>query len=101
MQDYRNWLTAQGYPAKTISDRMAELARIEGKYGPVRTRLAQGRLADLIACLTYSTQDARDNRPNPSRFVIQGDLRSNLATYKSALRLYLRFLQAARPVKSP
>ena len=89
---YRDWLMVQGYPAKTISDRLAELTRIETEYGPVDARVRAGQYDTLIAALTYSTDDARQNRPNPSRFAIRGDLRTNLATYKSALRLYKRFL---------
>ena len=92
--DYRNWLIDQGYRAKTIGDRLAELARIETEYGPVDARVRHKEYDALIDLLTYSTDDARQNRRNPTRFAINGDLRTNLATYKSALRLYKRFLDA-------
>ncbi len=91
--DYRMWLIQQGYPGKTISDRMAELTRIETHYGSVDDCVRRGEYDALIQTLTYSTDDARQSRPNPTRFVIRGDLRTNLATYKAALRLYKRYLE--------
>jgi hypothetical protein len=97
--DYPDWLTGQGYSAKKISDYLAMARRIETHYGAIETAVRDGRFDDLLDVLTYSTEDERDDRPNPSAFDIRGNLRNNLASYKVALRAYKRFLDATRPAK--
>ncbi len=41
--------------------------------------------------LTYSTEDQRRERPNPSKIPFVGNTRNNLASYKSAALWYRRF----------
>jgi len=45
----------------------------------------------LSAQFSYSAEDERDDRPNPSPISIDGNLRNGLASLKQALRLYDRF----------
>ncbi len=102
--EYHAWLAAKGYAANTINGRMSELNRIETEYGPVADTVRRGRYQDLLDLLTYSTEDARQGRPNPTRFAIAGDLRTNIAAYRASLRLYKRFLDAIaarKPERSP
>jgi hypothetical protein len=89
----------QGYSAKKISDYTAMARRIETHYGAIDLAVHNGRYQDLVDVLTYSTEDERDDRPNPSVFDIRGNLRNNLASYKVALRAYRRFLDATGPTK--
>jgi len=91
---YERWLVQKGYAARTVSHRMTELTRVETEYGSIDDLVRQGRYAALVDHLTYSTEDARQGRANPTRFDIDGDLRTNIAAYKAALRLYKRFLDA-------
>lgn len=93
--DYRDWLKAEGYSDKTISTQMSEAARIEASYGPIEDILSNGGYDALFAELTYSSEDERRNRPNPSKLRIDGNLRNNLASYKNALARHARFLGAA------
>lgn len=92
--EYTDWLIGQGYDAKRISDYVAMTRRIETHYGAIDAAVRQGRFDALVAVLTYSTQDERDGRANPSTFAIRGNLRNNLASYKTALHAYKRFLDA-------
>jgi RecB family endonuclease NucS len=60
-------------------------------------------LQSLIDTLTYGADDERRNAPNPSKLEISGNIRNNLASYKSAVQKYARFrqdaeLEAARPI---
>lgn len=91
--DYRAWLVAQGYAKTTCSDNLSELRRIESAYGSIETLIASGGFEGLVQALTYSTEDEQMERPNPSRLPIRGRLRTNLASYKSALMRYRRFLE--------
>ncbi|EEW25188.1 endonuclease NucS domain-containing protein [Rhodobacter ferrooxidans] len=93
--DYRDWLKAEGYSDKTISTQLSQAARIETNYGPIEDILSNGGYDALFAELTYSSEDERRNRPNPSKIGIDGNLRNSLASYKNALARYARFLGAA------
>ncbi len=94
--DYADWLAAQGYARTTVADNLSELRRIEAAYGPVEALIAAGAYPALLQTLSYTAEDERQARPNPSRFNIQGRLRTNLASYKAALLRYRRFLDSQR-----
>jgi hypothetical protein len=75
---------------------------VEAEYGDLDALFDEDELQGLIDELTYTTDDARHGRPNPSRIRTEGDIRNNLASYKSAVMKYQRFRQdveseAARP----
>ena len=46
---------------------------------------AQDQMASVIEELKYSTDDQRSNRPNPSKIPFNGDIRTNLASYRNAV----------------
>lgn len=93
--DYGVWLKAQGYAENSCSSRQANVRTVERAYGETLDDIhARGGLRDLVAELTYSKSDERHGRPNPSRAGIQGNLFNGLATLKSAVTLYNRFIGA-------
>lgn len=93
--DYENWLKAQGYSGNTISARVANVRTVERAYGESLDDIhARGGMRGLIAELTYSNADERHRRPNPSRVEINGNVRNGLATLKSAVAIYARFIGA-------
>ncbi len=49
------------------------------------------RLESIRAALSYSAEDRRNNRPNPAKFPIEGDLYRNLSAYRAKLEVYKRF----------
>lgn len=99
---YEDWLR-QAVPSEaTFRTKLSELRRIEKAYGDIDVLYDQDELSSLLDDLSYSREDAREGRDNPSKLVIAGDIRNNLASYKSASVKYARFradleLNAARP----
>ena len=55
-------------------------------------RFKNGTYQELIDALTYSTDDERANKPNPSKIRFDGNIRNNLQSYKNAVVRYLKFL---------
>ena len=90
--DFRIWLKAQDYSERTVSTQMSDMARIETAYGSIDDIIVQGGYEELFGAFIYSAEDERRNRPNPSKFTIEGNLRQNLAGYKFSVALYKRFL---------
>jgi hypothetical protein len=88
---YRNWLEDQKYQAATIAAQMHRAGRVEEHYGDLDGHYAKDRMASLIEALTYSANDKRLNRPNPSKIPFDGDIRNNLAAYRDAVKRYRKF----------
>jgi endonuclease len=100
---YSEWLRRAVPTESTWRTKLSELRRVEAAYGDIDSLYDSDELQSLIDTLTYSTEDERRNAPNPSRLEIGGNIRNNLASYKSAVQKYARFrqdveLEAARPV---
>jgi len=94
--DYKNWLSRQGYADNTQVAQLHRVAKVEEFYGPLEELITNGGFDQVFAELTYSTADERQNRPNPSRIPFQGNARNNLASYKDAAKRYQRFILEAR-----
>ncbi|KFE60781.1 hypothetical protein [Hyalangium minutum] len=90
-RDYRDWLRSQGYDDGTINNQLYRVARVEEHYGELDGHYDSDRMETLIEQLTYSTEDQRRGRPNPSKLPFIGNVRNNLASYKSAVLWYRRF----------
>jgi len=90
-RDFSGWLEAQGYQLNTRQSKTSQVASVERKYGALDECLQTGGFDTLIAELTYSTADERSGRPNPSKIVINGNIRNCLASYKDAAKCYERF----------
>jgi hypothetical protein len=88
---YRKWLEDQKYQAGTITAQMHRAGRVEEHHGDLDEHFANDRMASLIEALTYSTNDKRHNRPNPSKIPFDGDIYSNLASYRDAVKRYRKF----------
>jgi len=100
---YSEWLRRAVPSEATWRTKLSELRRIEALYGDLDGRYDEDELQSLLDTLTYGTDDERRNAPNPSKLEISGNLRNNLASYKSAVQKYARFRQeveveATRPL---
>jgi endonuclease len=99
---YSEWLR-RAVPTKvTWQTKLSEIRRIENEYGDLDDLYDNDELQSVIESLTYGAEDERLTRPNPSKLKIEGNVRNNLASYKSAVQKYVRFRQdveseAARP----
>jgi hypothetical protein len=89
--EYENWLVALELGAKTITTQMHRAGRVENYYGDLDTHFGTDRLASVIAALGYTKRDQSRNVPNPSRIPFVGDTYTNLASYRGAVKKYLRF----------
>jgi endonuclease len=91
-QDYRTWLEEQKYESGTIVAQVHRVGRVESYYGNLDDRFRDGTLQQVIDELAYSVDDKRNNKPNPSKIEIEGDIRNNLSSYKNAVVRYRKFL---------
>jgi hypothetical protein len=89
---YRNWLEEQKYAPNTIVAQMHRVGRVEECYGSLDDHAKNGTLQGVIDELTYSTDDERRKKPNPSKIPFEGNIRNNLQAYKNAVVRYRKFL---------
>lgn len=101
MQDaeFKAWLEKSGYAANTVNTQMAQSRRLDQAYGDLDDHFDRDKFASLLETLTYTADDKRNARPNPSKIPINGDVYSNLASYRASLSFYQRFRDdiAAKP----
>lgn len=90
--DYKQWLEEQKYDAGTIAAQLHRVGRVEDCYGNLDEHFADGTLQSVIDELTYSAEDERRGKPNPSKIPFKGNIRNNLASYKNAVVRYRKFL---------
>ena len=90
--DYRDWLKAQEYAENTITTQLHRVGKVENAYGSLDQINAEGGYDNLIRELTYSTQDERLGKPNPSKIAFEGNIRSNLQSYRDAVLRYRKFM---------
>ena len=89
--DYRQWLESQDLQEQTITTQIYRVNRVEEFHGDLDKHYAQDQMASVIEELKYSTDDQRSNRPNPSKIPFNGDIRTNLASYRNAVERYKKF----------
>jgi hypothetical protein len=89
--NYQAWLEAEKYDPNTVNAQMYRARRVEECHGDLDKHFSDDQLASLIATLRYSSQDKRQQRPNPSKIPFDGDIRDNLASYRNAVERYKRF----------
>ena len=76
--NYQAWLEAEKYDPNTVNAQMYRARRVEESHGDLDKHFSDDQLASLIATLRYSSQDKRQQRPNPSKIPFDGDIRDNL-----------------------
>jgi hypothetical protein len=94
-ETYRSWLEQQKYEPNTIAAQVHRVGRVEKHCGDLEEHYQKDRMASLIKMLTYSSSDERANRPNPTPIPIDGRIRSNLASYRDAIKRYLKFRESS------
>ena len=93
--DFGQWLQAQGYSDNSCLSRQANVRTVERAYDETLDMVNErGGLPYLVNQFVYTSEDERRQRPNPSKVIIQGTLRTGLATLKGAVMLYAKFLGA-------
>lgn len=90
---FRDWLRARGLDHKTITTQLSQAGRLESHLGDLDVAFDADRFQRMRASLEYSKKDERAGRDNPAPFPIDGDLYSNLASYRTTLNYYSKFLE--------
>lgn len=88
---YRNWLEQQQYSAGTVQAQLHRAGRVEKHYGDLDEHYDRDGLRSVIEELKYTAEDERRNLPNPSKIPFNGNIRSNLASYRNAAERYCKF----------
>ncbi|MGR3779662.1 MAG: hypothetical protein ACU0DT_00170, partial [Albimonas sp.] len=91
---FREWLEANGQSPATAASRLSNARRVEARLGDLALALSERGKDDVMAQFQYSAEDERRRRPNPSPVPIEGELRTGLASLRSSIDLYARFLEA-------
>jgi hypothetical protein len=90
-EDFKNWLETN-YGGNVVNTKLSQINKIEAVYGDIDTHFEKGNIHEIIQDLTYSASDERDSKPNSSKINIDGNIRNGLASYKSAISVYKKFL---------
>ncbi|MBU2934892.1 MULTISPECIES: AAA family ATPase [Pacificibacter] len=89
--EFRDWLAKSGQGEATVDTRVKRLSRIEGVLGDIDACFDREGYVSILEQFRYSSKDQRAGRENPSPLVIDGELRTNLASYSQVLRNYRDF----------
>lgn len=90
-EEFRKWLVAQGHADATASSRVSSAKRVEQYLGDLDELFAQEDRDNILNQFSYTAEDERAERPNPSPVPIDGVLRTGLASLQQALKLYHTF----------
>ncbi|SLN69562.1 5-methylcytosine-specific restriction enzyme B [Aquimixticola soesokkakensis] len=82
---------AKGQTDVTASSRVSSAKRVEQYLGDLDELFAQEDRDSVLNRFTYTVEDERTVRPNPSPVPIDGVLRTGLASLQQALKLYHSF----------
>lgn len=88
---YNEWIQHQSLANNTIQAQIDRAKRVESNYGDLDEHYDRDQLRSVIAELHYSVADSRSDKPNPSKIPFNGDIRTNLSSYKNSIERYCRF----------
>jgi hypothetical protein len=91
---YRLWLQQRPLQENVVNVQIYRAARVEQHCGNLDDHYSTDQMASLLQSLTYSAEDERRGRANPTAIPIDGNLRNNLASYRAAARYYRAFREA-------
>lgn len=89
---YRKWLEEKEYDQGTIDAQIYRASRVEEYHGDLDEHFYDDGMVELLKILTYTKIDEKKNKENPSKIPFNGDIRSNIAAYRGAVKRYLKFI---------
>jgi len=93
IKEFKDWLEKKYDNKRTRGSRLSEAKKVEEYYGDLYQHFLNGTYQKIVKDLEYSKQDKDNNKPNPSKIKIDGDIKNGLNSYKAAANLYLKFLK--------
>lgn len=95
-EQFKNWLIeVKEYKSNVVQSRITNCRKVE-RYFDLDSHFLKDRGCELLALLAYSTEDQRKRLPTKHNIPIDGNLRTGSATLKSAVNLYMCFLEDIR-----
>ena len=91
--EYVDWLEAQGYNENTCNTQASHIRQIEKYYGELDELISNGKLSWLVQEFTYTVEDERHGRPNPTKVEFNGRTYTRLQSLKGGIKRYARFLE--------
>ena len=91
---FYEWLLTK-YPEKTANSRMSNCRRVERYEGSLDDHYRNDNGFSLISRLSYSAEDAQENRRAKHNIPIDGNIYNGTATLKQASKLYFEFKKDA------
>ena len=90
---YKGWLEQlePKLAATTVNKDISLARKVEKHYGDLDQQYDQDELRAVVADLKYSTEDSRQQKPNPSKIHIDGDIRVMLGAYRNSTEKYCKF----------
>lgn len=88
------WLVQQGIGANSLNSYLYHARAIEEAYGDLDEQFDLNQFEDLLRTFTYSKDDERTGRDNPSAVPINSHLYKTLASHRTILRRYAQFRDA-------
>jgi len=98
---YRAWLDQKYDNPLVKAARISNCRTVEKNYGDLDSQYDADKLASLLQTFRYSRADEIARRANPTEILINGDIRTGLATLKSAVTLYKMFRDSQHGVPTP
>ncbi|KAA6311939.1 hypothetical protein EZS27_037035 [termite gut metagenome] len=89
--EFKKWLKKCRYSAKTVGNKISNCRNVEKSYDDLDAHYEKDECKTIISELTYSADDARENRQSKHSILIKGNQRTGSATLKAAVRLYVAF----------
>lgn len=90
-ENFKKWLEFNGKPKVTIQNRISNCRNVENYEGDLDDHFKKDYGLSLLAKLSYSAEDERNNAPSTHNIPIQGNIRNGSATLKQATNLYMAF----------
>lgn len=90
--EFRKWLVANGQTDSSASSRVSSARRVEQHLGDLDELFAQEDRDSILNRFSYSAEEEREERANPSQVPVDGALCTGLASLQQALKLYYSFL---------
>ena len=92
---FEKWMReVMEFSERTIQSRLSNLAILEKYFGPLIDQWKKDRFESLLEKLSYTRADERDGITPNLQIPINGNIYFILATYRSVLRLYAKYLDA-------
>ncbi len=90
-RQYEGWLRSKGYDENTIKAQLYRSGRVEQYYGDFDEHFENDRLQSIVEAFTYTAEDARQNRPNPTLIPFKGATAGNMSGYKFSIVRYRKY----------